>query len=384
MKFVYIFTIVALCFVSFHPAYSSDVNILHKIDVFISGKDGYHTFRIPALIKTTQGTLIAFAEGRVNGMDDFGNIDIVLKRSLDNGKSWQQLQLVQDAGNWQYGNPCPIVDQNSGRVFLLFCGSHNSEQSIIAGEGTRDIYMSYSDNDGLSWSDRQNISAMVKKENWRWYATGPCSGIQIRSGKYKGRLVAPANHSYHDEADEWEFRTHSLFSDDQGVTWQIGASSEAGGNESQIAEVTDDLLIQDVRMQTHRKGLRAVRFSHDGGLTWSSIMHDENRPCPKCQGSIISILSHDDNKMNRLIVSNPAGGGRTGMALRLSTDGSKSWKEKLVIEPGPSAYSDLTLIENNHIGCLFEMGAISPYEKITFVTVPLDLLGDEKVINHIK
>lgn len=345
-----------------------------NVTVFESGHEGYHTFRIPAIIQSNNGILLAFAEGRKASRNDFGDIDIVLKRSTNGGKSWSDLRIVQDDSLWQVGNPCPVIDRDSGRIFLLFCGSHDSEHDLIAGKGSREIYISYSDDDGQTWSHRRNISAMTKKANWRWYATGPCSGIQIRQGTFKGRLVVPANHSEHTPGEQWQYRSHALYSDDRGMTWEIGASSETGGNETQITEVAPDLLIQDTRMQTHGQGLRAVRFSRDGGTTWSALQHDHNRPCPRCQGSIISLASPSAGKTNTLIASNPAGGGRTGMAIRLSENGGKTWHTKQVLHAGPSAYSGLVQLDASTVGCLFEMGTEHPYEKIVFLSRPIAIL----------
>lgn len=331
--------------------------------IFKSGTKGYHTFRIPSLVKTTKGTLLAFAEGRVEAGGDYGNINIVMRRSEDNGKTWGELQVVQDDGNVQCGNPCPFVDQDTGRVFLMNCGASASEHSILSGKGNREIYLSYSDDDGKTWSKRRNITKMVTKDNWRWYATGPCSGMQIQTGKYKGRFVIPANHSVHEKGKKWEYRSHSLYSDDKGKTWKIGDESGPGGSETQIAEVAEDLLIQDIRMQTHRQGVRAVRFSKNGGESWTKLEHDRNRPCPMCQGSIIS-------HKGRLISSNPAGGGRTGMKIYASKDQGRSWYASKVLYAGPSAYSDLKFTDDGHIVCLYEAGKKSPYESIVMTRVP--------------
>ena len=312
--------------------------------LFKSGDGHYHTYRIPALVKTTQGTLLAFAEGRKNSQVDHGDIDIVCKRSEDNGKTWSKMQILQDNGRHTIGNPCPLVDRETGRIFLLTNGAKHTEGEIInRGKGSREIYISHSDDDGKTWSERKNISAMVKKPEWRWYATGPCSGIQIQSGKYKGRLVVPANHSYHgSDVKRWEYRCHSLYSDDHGKTWEIGQSSSVGASENQIAEAGEDLLIQDIRMQTHKKGVRAFRFSEDGGATWSPLVHDKYRKDPRCQGSVIR---HGD----LLISTNPNSSKREKMTLYVSKDQAKSWQQVALVYPNSSAYSDLEVTDDNQV-----------------------------------
>lgn len=336
--------------------------------LFDSGK-GYETYRIPAIVRSTKGTFLAFAEGR-ESQRDHGNIDIVLRRSKDDGKTWDEMSVVRDDGDNQVGNPCPFVDEKSGRILLMYCGSSFSEGEVLNGKGAREVYIVHSDDDGHSWSDPRNISPMVKMPDWRWYATGPCSGIQISSGKHAGRLVVPANHSIHyDDGEKWEYRCHSVYSDDFGVTWKIGESSEPGASETQIAEAGTGLLIQDIRMQTHRKGVRALRFSEDGGESWSPLKHDSSRFDPKCQGSVISVLL-DGSEKRKLISSNPSSQkGRENLTAYESGDGGATWKKLVALHQGPSAYSDLVEIGDGKFACLFEAGEISPYERIVFSAI---------------
>lgn len=359
----------ALFFLSMFPVgetYAKATSVQPAMPLFISGEHGYNTFRIPAIARTTNDTLLAFAEGRVDGAADHGDVDLVMRRSTDNGATWSDLRVIRDDGENQAGNPCPLVDQRSGRVFLFFCSSSHSEGQVLSGTGSRDVCMMTSGDDGQSWTQPSNISAMTKKPEWRWYATGPCSAIQIQTGKYAGRLVLPVNHSVHySDGRRWEYRCHSIVSDDQGETWQIGESSDPGGSETQIAEVGPDRLIQDIRMQTHRKGYRAVRFSNDGGLHWSDLTHDRLRPCPKCQGTIIAIPG-ESPQLNRLVSANPKGPGRSHLTVYESRDGGERWEAMTLITEAPAAYSDLVGIAKNEIGCLYETGHKSPYERIDF------------------
>ncbi|MGL4854444.1 MAG: exo-alpha-sialidase [Lentisphaeria bacterium] len=321
-----------------------------KLDyVFSSGSFGYNTFRIPALVTSKQGTLLAFAEGRVNHSGDHGDLDIVLRRSEDDGKSWQDLIVVQDDGKYQCGNPAPIVDTKSGRIFLLSCGSTDSEHAVMSGKATREVYIQHSDDDGKSWTARRNISHMVRKENWRWYATGPCSGIQIQEGKHKGRLVVPANHSDEKRA----YYSHTIFSDDNGETWQIGEVAGIGSNESTLAESQKDELYHSMRMQNHGQRVRGTRYSSDGGKSWTELKHDSFLNCSVCQAAVI----RDYNHPSRLIFSNPAKlGKREGMAIRISEDGGRTWPYRKTVFEGSSAYSDLAMINKEQVGILFEGG----------------------------
>ncbi|GAA5497131.1 hypothetical protein Rhal01_03321 [Rubritalea halochordaticola] len=327
--------------------------------LFACGQEGYASYRIPALVTTKSGTLLAFCEGRKDHAGDHGNIDIVLKRSTDGGKTWTPLQIVFDYGKHVAGNPCPIVEQDTGRIFLLSCTSDHHEGAIMAGKGRRGIFIQHSDDDGKTWTEPRDIASNIYPENWRWYATGPCSGIQIREGKHAKRLVAPANHSTFENGKSI-YRAHSLYSDDLGKTWQFGTSAADGSNESQIAEVAPDILYHNMRMQTHSQKVRGVRTSTDGGATWTEMKHDFNLPGPRCQGSVI----RDYSKPQRLIFSNPASrSARTDMTIRISDDGGKTWPYSKRIHPYSSAYSDLSITKEGKVAILFEGGYASYIEE---------------------
>lgn len=327
----------------------------------ISGEGEYHSLCANVVVKTTKNTLLAFAEGRRDDLDDFGDIDIVLRRSTDFGRTWGDIQMVHKFGDGQIGNPTPIIDRETGRIYLLSCTSVEDEMSILTGSSYREVWFSYSDDDGVTWSKERNISSMARREGWYWYATGPAVGIQIQSGKYKGRLVAPANHSYLDKEGNSVYACHSLYSDDKGETWEIGSVSGPGGNETQIAEVTEDLLIQDIRLQTHLTGYRAYRYSRDGGETWDKMRSDENRPCTKTQGSIISLSRRPDGVHNILLVCNAApidsrrsANQREHLVARMSTDGGKTWPKSYVVEPASGGYNTLVEIDEDRIGILYD------------------------------
>ena len=192
-------------------------------DVFQKGQDGYACFRIPAIVRSKAGTLLAFAEARRNSCSDTGNIDLVVKRSEDGGKTWSKAITVWDDGDNVCGNPAPIVDQETGRIILVTCWNlgEDHEKEIIDGKSkdSRRIYVLSSDNDGISWSAPKEISSSVKHPDWTWYATGPCHGIQLQNKKYKGRLVVSANHMV---AGTKTYHSQLIYSDDKGETWKLG------------------------------------------------------------------------------------------------------------------------------------------------------------------
>ena len=335
-----------------------------KTHVFISGRNGYHTYRIPALLMTKAGTLLAFCEGRRNGRGDHGDLDLLVKRSEDGGETWSEQQLIYgEPGEVTIGNPCPVVDEDTGAIWLPFCRENDA------------VLIAHSEDDGKTWADPVEITADVKKATWNWYATGPGIGIQLQRGEHKGRLVIPCDH----RADEtYGNGSHVIYSDDHGATWQLSAVIAPGANECQVVELGDGSLMMNIRMQTHSEGMRGISVSRDGGHHWSEVVHDANLPCPKCQASWVG-------KGDRLVFSNPVSptppenpesgtrfypgkgrGERVDLTVRLSEDGGQTWPWKKLLHKGPAAYSCLALLPNGDISCLYEAGGEHPYQYLIF------------------
>ncbi|MFN7138325.1 MAG: exo-alpha-sialidase [Limisphaerales bacterium] len=188
---------------------------LNRADVFISGQDGYHTYRIPSLLSTREKTLLAFCEARKNDRHDNGDIDLVVKRSADGGKTWSKQQVIWNDGTNTCGNPTPVQDQKTGTIWLFM--SHNpgsADNKFLKKPGseiTRTVWLAHSDDDGKSWSEPVNLTKDLKGTGWGWYATGPGVGIQIQQGKYKGRLVIPACHNF-SSGKKNQSASHVIFS----------------------------------------------------------------------------------------------------------------------------------------------------------------------------
>ena len=244
--------------------------------VWRQSDSGHGLYRIPAVIVTQKGTVLAFAEGR-EGQEDSGDIDLVLKRSSDNGKTWSEQSVVWSDGGNTCGNPCPVIDQTTGRIILMMTWNLGTadESDIIKHDfdDTRRPYMCYSDDDGLTWSKPVDLTATCKDPDWGWYATGPGVAIQLKSEKYKNRLVIPANHSYTTNNKEeqvteggYGYGSHVLLSDDGGVNWRMSAVITPGCNESQVVELSDGRLVMNMRSY-NRMGCRAIATSEDGGET---------------------------------------------------------------------------------------------------------------------
>jgi sialidase-1 len=336
-------------------------------DVFVSGSEGYHTFRIPALLVSQKGTLLAFCEGRKTGRGDHGDLDLVLKRSSDGGKTWGPLELVYEEGGDRtitIGNPCPVVDQDTGVIWLPFCRDNN------------DVLVTSSNDDGRTWAKPALITKDVKEANWGWYATGPGNGIQLTRGPHKGRLVIPCDHRVTDRGDlKFSGRSHVIYSDDHGKTWKLGGATDFAMNECAVVELTDGTLM--LNMRSYRgKGRRGVATSSDGGLTWTQPIDDPTLIEPVCQASFIRHAWSGSGSASQLLFSNPAStSGRDHLTIRLSEDEGKTWPVSKLLYEGSSAYSCLAALPNGDIGIIYER---DNYGRITFARITVSWLMEDK------
>ena len=347
--------------------------------LFDSGSGGYHTYRIPSLLSTSSGVLLAFAEGRRNSLSDTGDIDIVLRRSTDGGTTWGSMSVVLGHGTDTAGNPCVVQDPVSGDIVLL--SSRNGGSDTIGGitDGTnppRRVYVQRSSDDGQTWSSATEISSSVRPSWMRWYATGPGHGVALSSG----RLVIPCCHtrapSGSDTGSEAKYAGgHAIVSDDGGTTWTLGfTSSNPNGtvneNEAAVALLPDGSLYFNCRCGSDTSpGTRADAYSTDGG---SSVVKSY-RPQASIETAVVegALTTLPDG---RLVFSGPAAGSdRAAMALRTSADNGVSWRAPRMVSGLPAAYSDMAVVGTS-VGLLYETGDWSPYDRIEFTTIPFDQL----------
>ena len=323
----------------------------------------YNHFRIPSMIVTQDKTVLIFCEGRSGG--DASDIDLLVRRSGDNGRSWSEQSIVWEDGRNTCGNPCPVIDQTTGRIILFMSWNLSGEGGKIVvtkrGKDTRRPFMCYSDDDGLIWSEPVDLTESCKNPDWGWYATGPGVGIQLKSEKYKNRLVIPANHSYTaNEPEEpvmeggYGYGSHVLLSDDGGATWRMSAAITPGCNESQVVELGDGRLMMNMRSY-NRLNCRAVSISKDGGETWSEIEHAIQLAEPVCQASIIEYGQYKGKRI--FLFSNPAAlDERTALTVKTSFDDCKTWSNAKLIDGKRVQYSCMAVLPNGNIGILYEIG----------------------------
>jgi sialidase-1 len=352
--------------------------------VFVSGRDGYHTYRIPSLIVTTKGTLLAFCEGRRHSVRDQGDHDILVKRSADGGKTWSKQKVIWDDGPNTCACACAVEDQVTEKIWLLmtWIRGDDSEGQIVRGKSkdTCRIFVTGSDDGGQTWAKPIEITEVINKPAWRWYVASPGVGIQLQKGPNKGRLIIPCNHTKPMKNNRYReaYGNHIIYSDDHGKSWRLGGIVPAGKiDEPQVVELGDGSIMMNMR--SHRgRGCRAVSVSKDGGMTWSGIWDDKALISPNCQASICSMKSRG-NKCNitpLLLFSNPAAKERLNMTVRLSYDEGKTWPVARQLHEGPSAYSCLAVLPDGDIACLYEAGDRSPYETIVFKRFSLEWLTD--------
>jgi len=342
-------------------------------DVFVGGQDDVREYRIPGLVTTGKGTLIAVCDARVDRIGDaINNIDLAMKRSVDNGRTWGPLTTLADfPGQQAAADPSILVDRTNGTVWVAYDHVLDKLQPASARKRERRevaLHLIYSRDDGQTWSKATDITRTVTRPGWEALMVAPGRGIQTRAG----RLVFPV---YTRQPDQ--DYSHLLSSNDHGKTWQISSPAGRMVNECQVAELKDGSLMMNMRSY-RKQECRAVAITKDGGKTWGQIVDDTQLPEPTCQASLIRYTDvRDGFTRDRLLFVNPANTSkRVNLTVRLSYDEGKTWPVSKVIHPGPSAYSCLTVLKDATIGLIYENGQESPYEKLTFARFDLAWLTD--------
>lgn len=349
---------------------------LQETELFRSASAGYAHFRIPGIVVTQRGTLLAYAEARKSLRGDWGAIDIVLRRSTDQGKTWSPLRVIaQVAGPKEknpvavaqklaatdevtYNNPVAIATKKkNGVVHFLFCLEY-----------MRAFYMR-SDDDGQTFTVPVEITASFDQfrpeYDWKVLATGPGHGIELKNG----RLLVPVwlsqgtgGHAHRPSVSS------TVYSDDAGKTWQRGeiavpnTAEFINPNETAAAQLSNGDVMLNVRTES-TPNRRVVVLSPNGSTAWSQPRFEESLVEPICFASLIHLggqrllFSNPDSLVKGGAPSQPGqSGDRKNLTVQLSENEGKTWKFKRVIESGWSGYSDLAAGSDGKIYCFYESG----------------------------
>lgn len=333
---------------------------------FKAGDEGAKIYRIPALWWLPKKPLLAFAERRMEQRRMFGDVDLVLRRSLDHGQTWEPQQVIANFERDTGGNPCVVQDAANGRLWLAFTRSRNqdTEEDILSGKapGTG-VWITHSDDDGATWAAPRDISASARKANWGWYGTGPGQGLYLRGGASRPeRILIPA---YHTEGGV--YRTHAILSDDHGETWQLSADAADHTSEPQVIEMDNRTLLMNARTISGHGTQRTLVVSKDRGTTWQPSEGMAALVENNCQGCLYKCFRNGSNGQYDWIFSHPISSGRTGVHAWISDDGGKSWPSAQMLWSGPSAYTSMVRVQGGLVGTLIECGKKDVYEQIAFV-----------------
>jgi sialidase-1 len=345
--------------------------LFESTDVYVSGKDGYFGYRIPAIEVAKDGTVLAFAEARKYNLGDPGydgnDIDLVVKSSSDRGKTWSHMRVIEDPGEkWSAANPATIVERESGRIWLIYLQCKPGRGTDKARPGTDDsrILARTSDDSGRTWSEPIDLTLATRDmadPKWRCSVVGPGGAIQTRGG----RLLLPV----------WRFEPFANFttySEDRGKTWRRGEYvPDLQGDECELVELADGKLLLDIRQQKGPHRFRST--SDDGGRTWSKPFPGEKVDPVACAIERFTLKSAGDDR-DRILWTGPKGPGRSNLVVRASYDEGRTFPHERAISSGHAAYSDLAVLADRTAGVLWERGEAQGYQFITFTRFDRDWL----------
>jgi len=345
-SFLLVFGLFAMVAAAWHPQWADGVE--HDI-LFKPGDQPGRDYRIPSMIVLPGDTLLAFAESRVEGMSDLLDIDIVMRRSLDGGRTWSQIQIVRDQGQHTVHSPTPVYDAETGVVWLPFCVDYATLHIMSSADG------------GQTWSEPRNLSEEMGLGGDVWCHIGPGNGIQMTSG----RLVIPGTLT----------DVTVIYSDDHGQAWKRGGYI-ASTEEPQVFERTDGALCANMRSGLDK--FRIVSCSQDGGSAWEPWQYNTNLPDADTQGSIMRFTTQENDSKDRVLFCNPGMPYRGSLTIRMSYDEGETWPVSRTVYEGAAGYSQLAVLSDGTILALFESGRFDLRESITLVRLDLNWLTYEK------
>lgn len=340
----------------------------HRIGVALrqAGENQVHTYRIPALGTTPRGTLLCVYDVRRRSSRDLqGDIDVGLSRSTDGGQTWQPMQVIMDMGLFGglpqdqngIGDPGLVIDQRTGEIFVFALWVHakpgkhqwkgdGSEAGFEIGKTAQTMLVRSTD-DGLTWSEAENLTPSLKQEEWLLFAPSPQQGIQLRDGT----LVMP----FQGRDADGPFAT-IVISEDHGKTWRVSTRAYSGGNECQAAQLSDGSVMLNIRNGDKKR--RAVVTTKDLGATWQVHSSHENLLEPTCNASLYDWTNREDPAASLLLFANPQDAKqRIRHTIQWSLDDGVTWPaaQRLLLDDGRGAgYPSLSRVDDEHIGIVYE------------------------------
>lgn len=351
------------------PARHNEQAIFETTATVFDPGTSYATTRIPALAMTTKGTLLAFCEARVNNAGDWADIDMIMRRSTDGGKTWGDNVVIAGREPKRPTSNCtPIVDRDGKTIHVLYQRNYSN------------CYYVRSTDDGKTWSAPTEITYAFEQfrpeYNWKVLAPGPGHAIQLQHGAHRGRLVVPVWLCEPNKAipggDHRPSCVATIVSDDAGKTWKRGAiiantSAEIKNPSEHVAlEMADGRVMVNIRTESapHQ---RMIAYSPDGATNWTKPVFDDELFDPVCMASLVRVSSPDKGGKNRILFVNPDSQSdpeflnkrnesrkRQNLTAKMSYDDGQTWPVKKVLEPGKAGYSDLAVGPDGLIYCLYE------------------------------
>ena len=350
-----------------------------KQDLFEARSHGYRTCRIPAVAATGSDTVLVTAEARTGQGGDFDDSDVLLRRSIDGGKTFGSVVKMVDHrtfGNGPTHNVVMIPDKDDGPVHVLFCHDYAR------------VFSTRSDDDGITFSEPVDITHVFDKFRgeypWRVCATGPGHGLQLRNG----RLIVPVWLSDETGTEMGAgLRGHRpsivslIYSDDHGATWRrgemvcrhgdrVGRVDVVNPSESVAVELSDGRVLFNIRSES-RAERRLLAISPDGVTDWDIVGFDDALLEPVCMAAILRYDWPHDNEPGRILFANPRNlenriippGGhlardRKCLTVQLSEDDGTNWRIARALEAGPAGYSDMARLRDGTILCFYECGRV--------------------------
>lgn len=334
------------------PACNSEKNYIWE-----KNTDGYVSYRIPGLVATKEGTLLAYCEAR-RTTDDWADMDVLMKRSTDGGETWSEsVDLSADLPSGTRNNPVMIVDSNN-KIHMII--SYKYGISFDGNPGK--VYYLSSEDDGVTWSDPVDITSQTESETFQHahFACGPTHGIELKDGT----LIVPF---WFVAADDFTTKTEcvpsqlsTFYSKDRGNTWQIGEVLEAGDNvldpnEASIVQLSDGSVMLNIRIYSEKESCRAVAVSPNGVSNWTKIELNTDLPDPFCQGSIVSYDEETLLFSNCNSITSQTENDRKNLTIRYSNDDGITWSEGTVVYAEDCMYSDIA-VYNDTIYVIYEEG----------------------------